>query len=272
MTFATITDCNQWRYLLPNLLVLESFKRPYTYYIFGNNRYVTMQLKNAVKSLDITYGTIYVDKIHSFFRTFNIAPVNTNHSWITSTTMDRFVIPLHTDIKKFLWLDCDTLIVSEDIFNLETVETSDKGIAAVATETNLDDHIIYFSKADFLADLAKENSSTFNAGVCLIDCDKLKVNNYVDFIQNVYERSQGAYVNDEVILNLYDQSFNMLPLTYNCMTHKSFEVKSPIIVHFSGKDYKPWVDHVYTKGSYLKYYKLWEYYYLLLDDYASRQL
>lgn len=266
MTFVTITDRNQWRYLLPNLLVLESFKRPYTYYIFGNTRYVAMQLKSAVEGLDIIYGTIFVDTIPSFFKTFNLPPTSTNHSWITPTTMDRFVIPLYTDLKKFLWLDCDTLIVSEDIFNLETVETSKKGIAAVAAETDLEDHIIYFSKAPFLIDLAYTNSSTFNAGVCLMDCDKLRANNYVDFIQSIYTRSQGVYVNDEIILNLYDQSFNLLPLAYNCMTHKSLEVKNPIVIHFSGKEYKPWINHTYTSGSYLKYYKLWEYFYLSLND------
>lgn len=272
MTFATITDINQWKYLLPNILVLEGFKRPYNYYIYGNNRYVSLQLINAIKSLNVVYGSIQVDTVPTFFTAFKIKPVTTNHAWITSTTMDRFVLPLYTDLKKFLWLDCDTLITSEEIFNLENIETSDKGIAAVSTDTNLDDHIVYFSKADYLMDLAKENSSTFNAGVCLIDCDKLKSNNYVEFINNVYERSQGAYVNDEVILNLYDQSYNLLPLQYNCMTHKSFEIKNPYIVHFSGKDYKPWVEYIYKKGTYLKHYKLWEYYYLLLDDYASRQV
>jgi len=265
MTFATITDRNQWRYILPNLLVLESFKRPYTYYIFGNNRFVYTQIENAVNSLSINYGTIIVNTIPSFFKTFNIPPTSTNHSWITPTTMDRFVIPLHTDLKKFLWLDCDTLIVSENIFDLETVETSKKGIAAAATDTDLMDHIIYFSKSPFLVDLADDNSSTFNAGVCLIDCDKLKANNYVDFIQEIYTRSQGEYVNDEVILNLYDQSFNLLPSQFNCMTHKLFEAKDPFVVHFSGKEYKPWVDHVYKSGSYLKYYKLWEYFYLSLN-------
>ena len=271
MTFATITDINQWRYILPNILVLESFKRPYNYYIFGNNRFVSLQLYKAIKSLDIVYGSVQVDNIPSFFTTFDIAPSNTNHSWITPTTMDRFVLPIHTDLKKFLWLDCDTLITSEEIFNLESVETSDKGIAAVPTDTNLDDHIVYFSKADFLLDLAKENSSTFNAGVCLIDCDKLKANNYVEFIKEVYKRSQSTYVNDEIILNLYDQSYNLLPLEYNCMTHKSYEVKNPYVVHFSGKEYKPWLEYAYKRGIYLKYYKLWEYYYLLLDDYASLQ-
>ena len=266
MTFVSITDSNQWRYLLPNLLVLESFKRSYNYYIFGNNTYVTQLLITAIKSLNITYGTIYIDKIPSFFNTFKLSPTNTNHSWITPTTMDRFVVPLYTDIDKFLWLDCDTLIINEEIFNLEHVETSDKGIAAVATNTTLEDHIIYFSKADFLIDLAKDNSSTFNAGVCLMDCNKLRSNNYVEFIREVYDRSEGGYVNDELILNLYDQSFELLSPRYNCMTHKPFETKDPVIVHFSGKDFKPWLHHVYERGYYLKYYKLWEYFYLTLAD------
>jgi len=266
MKFVTITDSNQWRFLLPNLLVLESFKRPYDYYIFGNNNYVTQLLITAINSLDIKHGTIHLEKIPSFFSTFNLKPTSTNHSWITPTTMDRFVIPLYTKIDKFLWLDCDTLITSEEIFNLEHTETSEKGIAASVTDTLLEDHIIYFSKADFLIDLAKENSSTFNAGVCLMDCNKLRSNNYVEFIKEVYDRSQGGYVNDELILNLYDQSFSVISPRYNCMTHKPIETKDPIIVHFSGQDYKPWVRHVYTKGYYLKYYKLWEYFYLTLGD------
>lgn len=266
MTFVSITDSNQWRYLLPNLLVLEGFKRPYTYYIFGNNKYVTSLLITEIKRIGILYGTIHIDQIPSFFSTFGLIPTNTNHSWITPTTMDRFVIPKYTDIDKFLWLDCDTLIISEEIFDLEHIETSDKGIAAVVNDTNLDDHIIYFSKADFLVDLAKENSSTFNAGVCLMDCNKLRDNKYEEFIREVYNRSQGSYVNDEVILNLYDQSFNLLPITYNCMTHKPIEVRNPVIVHFSGNNYKPWINHVYKSGYYLRYYKLWEYYYLTLAD------
>jgi lipopolysaccharide biosynthesis glycosyltransferase len=269
MTFVSITDSNQWKFILPNILVLEGFKRNYEYHIFGNNRYTAQQIRTLVDKLGILYGSIYIDTIPSFFDTFDITHTETNHSWITPTTMDRFVIPLYTDIKKFVWLDCDTLITNSNIFNLENTETSAKGIAAVPTDVALHDHIVFFSKASFLLDLAKSNSSTFNAGVCIIDCDKLNSNKYFDFIKQVFERSEGAYINDEVILNLYDQEYNELPIHYNCMTHKPIEVINPSVVHFSGKDYKPWVNYVYKQGYYLKHYKLWEYYYLTLADYAT---
>jgi lipopolysaccharide biosynthesis glycosyltransferase len=270
MTFVSISDYNQWKFILPNILVLEQFQKSYDYYIFGDNRYTVQQVRSLVDKLNIVYGKIHTSTIPSFFKVFDIPPTDTNHCWITPTTMDRFVIPIYTDIKKFVWLDCDTLITNVNIFDLENFETSAKGIAAVPTDVLLHDHIVYFSKASMLLDLAKLNSSTFNAGVCLIDCEKLNSNNYYDFIKDIFERSEGAYINDEVILNLYDQDYNELPIHYNCMTHKPIEVINPSVVHFSGKDYKPWVNYVYKQGYYLKHYKLWEYYYLTLADYASR--
>ena len=266
MTFVSITDINQWKFILPNLLALDKYKREYTYYIFGNTRYVVAKLKQAISKLPIEYGKVIVETIPSFYKFFNLPPRFTNHSWITPTTMDRFVIPLYTDIKKFVWLDCDTLIVSEKVFDLDNIETSNKGIAAVPAYTTLTDHIISFSKADFLLDLVNNESSSFNAGVCLIDCTKLVSNNYVDFIDEVHARSNGSYVNDEIILNLYDQEYVELPLVYNCMTHASDNIKNPYIIHFSGQKYKPWHTDVPEVGVYTKYYKLWEYYYLDLDS------
>lgn len=260
MTLVTITDLNQWQFVFPNILALENMKRKYEFYIFGKNRHTTDLINFNLSNAKIKYGNIKVDVLPSFFSVFDIQETETNHSWITATTLDRFVIPVATNIGKFIWVDTDTLIISEDIFKIFKEDTSEKGIAAVACDTLLHDHIIHFSRAAFLLDIAKGNSSTFNAGVTLIDPEKFRKNKYEDLIKEVFERSGGAYVNDEVILNLYDQEYRLLTPRFNCITHKAFLPRDPIVVHFSGQEYKPWVEHNY-KGPYLKYYKLWEYYY-----------
>lgn len=260
MVLATITDVNQWQFVFPNILALEEYSKKYTYHLFGRDQYTIDLINYSLEKIKPRYGDIRVGLIPTFFEFYGLEERTTNHEWITNTTMDRFVIPYATNIKKYIWLDTDTLIVSKDIFKVFKEETSYKGIAGSACDTTLYEHVINFSNADFLLDIAKRNSSTFNAGVLLIDCEKLQLNYFKEFIEEVYSRSNGNYVNDEVILNLYDQTYKPLTPRFNCMTHKAFLPIDPIVVHFSGKDYKPWVNHIYT-GPYMRYYKLWEYYY-----------
>lgn len=260
MVLATITDGNQWQFVFPNILSLETFRKKYTYYLFGRDQHTVDLIKYTLDSIKIKYGTIIVDRLPTFHQVFDVPVQETNHSWITNTTLDRFVIPFMTDLEKIIWLDTDTLVISPEIFDIYKTDTSEKGISAAACDTLLHDHIIQFSRASFLLDIAIHNTSTFNAGVVLLDCQKLRDHNLDLFIKEVYERSNGVYVNDEIIFNLYDQNYNALTPRFNCMTHKLFLPKDPIVVHFSGKDFKPWMEHIYKSGSYLKYYKLWEYY------------
>ena len=266
MNFITITDNANWRFSLINLYALHHLRLTYSYYIYTTTEYAKeCILDTLAKHTELyNYGHIYVNTIPSFSQTFNIDVTSTNHEWISIATLDRLGLPFHTDVKRFIWLDTDTLIVDADIINLYNTVTSDKGIAAIPTDTLLHNHIINFSNNPNLLSLAESNSSTFNAGVCVFDLNKFNKDTYTQFIKEIYERSNGDYVNDELILNLYDQKFNALPVKYNCFAYHKFVPTKHVVVHFSGADWKPWNKHLYTEGPYYKYYKLWEYYYALL--------
>jgi lipopolysaccharide biosynthesis glycosyltransferase len=272
MNFTTVVDIGQWNYVFPNILVLESYKQKYTYGIFTGCGTTYNLLKAKIKALDFKYGKVYTKLIPGFFNYFNLTTMTPNHDWITGTTMDRFVVPDFCEYTRYVHLDADTLIVSKDIFKLNEIEVSDRGLAAVPSPTTLVEHVLAFSAADFLLDQVKENKYTFNAGIMVFDTDKLKKHKFKDFIRDMYARGENtAYINDELILNLYDPGFKILDDKYNVKVYLYEELKlSPeevTVVHFSGKTYKPWSRTYFSNISKLrKYYGLWEYHYYSIFD------
>ena len=267
MNLTTVVDFAQWSYLFPNILSLETFKRKYTFGIFTSCSVTHSLLTAKLKKMSVKYGHIYVKLIPSFFSYFNLTSMTPNHDWISGATMDRFVVPHFCEYEKYIHIDVDTLIVSAQVFDLQTSETSIKGIAAIPNITPLVEHVVSFSDVSFLLDLVKENKCTFNAGVLVIDCKKLKEHNFDEFVKEVYARGENAvYINDEVILNLYDQQFNVLEGKYNIKPYFQENLKmapeETVIMHFSGKGFKPW-DRTYYSNmpSIRKYYGLWEYFY-----------
>lgn len=267
MNFTTVVDFAQWSYVFPNILSLETFKRNYTYGIYTSCGVTHNLLTTKLKHTAIEYGRIYVKLIPSFFSFFDLDSLTPNHDWITGTTMDRFVVPHFCEYEKYLHIDIDTLIVSDQIFDLEYASTSEKGIAAVPNITPLVEHVVSFSEAAFLLDLVKANKYTFNAGILLLDCKKIKEHNLDGFVKDIYERGDNTtYVNDEVILNLFDQQFKVLDNRYNIRPYFQEDInlqpEEITIVHFSGKGFKPWdKTHISKLPCIRKYYGLWEYYY-----------
>lgn len=267
MNFTTVVDFAQWSYIFPNILSLETFKRKYTYGIFTPCAVTYNLLVDKLNNMSIRYGDVYVKLIPDFFTFFKLTSLTPNHDWITGTTMDRFVVPHFCEYKRYIHIDVDTLIVSPKIFDLENIETSIKGIAAVPNTTSLIEHVVSFSNASFLLDIVESNKYTFNAGILILDTNKMKKHNFDGFVAEVYERGENAtYINDEVILNLYDQNFKILENKFNIKPYFQEDMKlhpsEVTIVHFSGKEFKPWKrTDLVTLSSMKKYYGLWEYYY-----------
>lgn len=267
MNLTTVVDLAQWSYVFPNILSLETFKRKYTFGIFTACVVTGNLIRERLRHIPLKYGNIYVEVIPSFFSFFKLTTMKPNHDWITATTMDRFVVPHFCKFDKYIHIDVDTLIMSEDIFNLFEEETSEKGIAAIPSETLLIEHVIAFSGAEFLLDLVKENRNTFNAGVMLLDAKKLKQHKLDKFATDIYERGDNTvYINDELILNLYDPDFKTLDNKYNIKIYfyEDYKIQPDqiTIAHFSGKQYKPWErTHFSNIAKIRKCYGLWEYYY-----------
>ena len=148
------------------------------------------------------------------------------------------------EVDTFVYLDADTMIVSDDVFNLFNVEVSEKGIAAVPSNSKLIDHAVAFSDAAHLLDMVEDNNNTFNAGICVFNKTKMVQNNFIEFLNDVYGRNTSVYVNDELLLNLYDQNFSILEEKYNVKCYmvedEDYTPYESTIIHFSGKEFKPW--------------------------------
>jgi hypothetical protein len=93
------------------------------------------------------------------------------------------------------------------------------------------------------------------------------LHDFKSFVSGVYARGDNAsYINDELILNLYDPDFSLLPEKYNIKVYlyeeMTLQPSETTIIHFSGKFYKPWQRTHFSNISKLrKFYGLWEYYY-----------
>lgn len=271
MVLVTTVDKNQWKYIFPNVRVLESYNIEYKYVIFTSCAFTYVRLKSFISTLSLKSGEVLVEQIPSFFSCLGIKnELIPNHSWITSCTMDRLVIPYVSELEKFIYIDVDTLIVSPKIVELWNCPVSERGIAAVPNDVDIVKHLIAFSDNSFLLDRVEAPYCTFNAGICVIDTAKLRQGKLLNFAQELYERAEkNIYINDEVILNLYDPWYTIIAEKYNV---KAYHVQDgglePIdeqIIHFSGDGFKPWnktreIDKPFLK----KYYGLWTYHYYSL--------
>jgi lipopolysaccharide biosynthesis glycosyltransferase len=271
MTLVTTVDKNQWKYIFPNINVLESYKIKYKYVIFTSCSFTFVRLKSYVSKLALRYGEVFVENIPNFFSCLGINNVLTpNHSWITSCTMDRLVLPYVTELEKFIYIDVDTLIVSPDVVELWNYPVSERGIAAVPNDVDIVKHLIAFSDNSFLLDVAETAFCTFNAGICVMDAVKLRKGKLIEFTQELYERAgNNIYINDEVILNLYDPNYCLVAEKYNVKAYhvqeNGFEPIDEQIIHFSGDGFKPWnCTREINIPILKKYYGLWAYYYYSL--------
>lgn len=265
MEFISVTDEFQYKYVFVNILILETYKKSFVYHIFTASKYTFDLIKDQLLQLTFVYADIRVTQIPSFFNYYNLPTLHGNNSWITTTTLDRLVIPFVTDIKKAIYLDNDAFPVSEKVFDLITHDVSNKGIAAVPNNSRITSHILDFSKADFLLSFVKDDFLTFNAGVMLLDFEKIKNNNINEFIIEIYGMGGNRiYINDEVLLNLYDPDYNYLPMSFNTKPYIDHNYSEVNIVHFSGNKSKPWQNNPLCKNNLRKYYHLWKYFYLQL--------
>lgn len=262
MNFVSVTDVNQYKYVFPSILSLDSFNRPFKYFICTSCIYTFNLLKDVYKHLKLKNGEVIILNIPSFFEYFNINSLSGNHEWISNTTLDRLVLPYVTDIEKVVYLDTDAFPVSDSIFDIN-FKVSDKGIGAVPNIPKIVDHVINFSDAEFLLSFAKTNFTTFNAGILFLDLELLRKNKLAEFVKELYSIGDNRiYINDELILNLYDPNYETYPLSYNVTPFIKHNFSEINIVHFSGKNYKPWLSPIVCENAkVIPYYHLWQYYY-----------
>lgn len=188
-----------------------------------------------------------------------------NRDYITLATFYRLAIVevLPSCLDKALYLDGD-IIVEQDLKELWDVDIQNNVVAAVEDEESYTN-----SKRLGLS------GNYFNAGVLLLDLGKLRKENlFKASVAYLKENYRKVIYQDQDILNgLFDGKCKFLPLKWNvntCMfckrqvkhyyTDAEVEIyrRKPGIIHFTGKNGKPWClfnshPFAYEYWNYLKY-------------------
>ena len=195
---------------------------------------------------------------------WSIFPNNREH--VTLATYYRLRIPevLPKDIQKVLYLDGD-VIVEQDLKELWDTDISDYVLGAVKEGIELGVR------------------HDFNAGVLLLNLDKLRKINLLKDSLSYLEKNRGKIVyQDQDILNgLFFNQYKDLSRKWNVTSNiymprnsslvyanKEAEIarKNPGIIHFSGGGFKPWNQEMLHPLS----YEYWNYY-KYTDFYSPEQ-
>ena len=256
--YANITD-------VAIISILENTKSKLNLFLINNaiSEESCKKIKNTVskyKNAKLEFIDIDINKTFANFKTWQ---------HVSITTFARLLIPwIKEDVDKAIWVDGDVLFM-DDIEKLysQNLEEYSIGAAKAVEIDNMGD----FKKELFrLIDL-NENHVYFNAGVLLIDCEKLRSDkNLPDGFFKIEEKYPNHLCADQDILNKYfendykilDQKFNVTFCKENVFKDKKEydeTISNIVIRHFVGPE-KPnnslnsmSTDHLPS------YYRWWQY-------------
>ncbi|KAH8741838.1 glycosyl transferase family 8 protein [Cryptosporidium ryanae] len=174
---------------------------------------------------------------------------------VTQATMCRLLIPriLDSSINKLLYIDTDVIVNCplRELFDIKI--KSECGIVArSSTNSNLINE--WLKKDGLSSHLHYSGKRSFNAGVLLIDLDKLRKNNFVEETLDVVQKWG---INDQIALNLYcNGNYDELPVDYNFWAGRDDvnDIDKHKIVHFAGPN-KPWKINYQPYQEQLLWYK-----------------
>ena len=212
--------------------------------------------KNKILSLNFPKIQIDIIEMDNYLKNVNFyLPKN-----ITKSTIDRlFLTSLLPNLKKAIYLDID-LIVNADLKKLYNMSTSNKGICAKTCISkdykDIRGELKVWAKNDkgvIKAFPGKINlkSSCFNAGVMVLDLDKLRKNNFENKMIAIMTKYPLI---DQFLLNLYaNGDYRELPASWNVFASQD-NPKEKNIIHWVGCYGKPWDNHKVSFYSYWKKY------------------
>lgn len=160
--------------------------------------------------------------------------------YYTYTTYYRiFIAEMFPNIKKAIYLDCDTVIVT-DISKLYNVDVNDYYLAAVPDGAvgAVEPFQEYTAKV-----LGINHSVYFNAGMLVMNLEKLRSENFYQKFLDLMSAHSFKVAQDQDYLNvlckdktlLLDESWNMMPIKASKLEEKLL----PNIIHFN-LTMKPW--------------------------------
>ena len=249
---------------------------------------VSVENQAVIKSLcKFNKNTVFnfID-INDFLRNFDLEKYmsrRSNYTYISIETYFRFFIPeLFPQYKKVLYLDADILVFQDlsELYN-ENIEGYYAGVVNDAIVENL-----FFTK-DFMTfqypdltlaqyikhKLCKTDERYFNAGVLLLNLEKIRQDKITEKLWQVAEKGSPFEYQDQDVLNIvlegnvkflddkWDVLANNRAYYKNKRNRRYFKkvYNNPAIIHFVGPD-KPWC--LKKDGKYLYEYLAdwWKYY------------
>ena len=153
-----------------------------------------------------------------------------NTKWVTIQAWFRLLIPwLYPDIKKAIYLDCDTMLV-DDIIKFYNIDIENYLLAA--TPECVDEQ--------HAKRLNLKNPHFFNSGVLLINCEKWKKDDLFTKVKKIVMENNPMDFGDEDVFNLVAD--NAKKIVYDDMIYiepwwfSSFKLKEGphVIIHFTG--------------------------------------
>lgn len=192
--------------------------------IIPENKQKILSLCEKYKNLSIEFINIDCNKVFDGVEVKN---------QLSLSAFNRLLIPeLKPALKKVIYLDVD-IIALGDIAQLYNENLDDYIIAAVPDNGAHND---YYARAKTILEM-DANSTYFNSGVMLFDCEKWRENVHLEDLLAIEKKYRKTRLyNDQDILNKYfDKRYKILDIKYNVMVSNS-EV---ILRHLTDR-IKPW--------------------------------
>jgi len=170
------------------------------------------------------------------------------------------------DVNRIIYLDLDIAVIG----NLVPLLHLDSGTKGVIAKTSIIQNVMnsWLNKYDLLDSTQKIHaprytfSKSFNAGVMVIDLDKIRKNKMYDFCTSLYSKFG---LNDQILLNFYCQGqYKELPARYNIFVGQDDKNFTPLqdlpdsatAYHFVGS-HKPWLNITASTYSVPWLFDLW---------------
>jgi lipopolysaccharide biosynthesis glycosyltransferase len=267
--------------------ILKNSKSDYEFNILTTN--ISNENKKVLSDLGKNVNFIDMNKVLENFDLEKFMSRRRDYEYISIETYFRFFIPeLFPQYDKVLYLDADILAL-DDLKKFYDEDIS-KYYAGVVQDMWIEEHLQKKRKVcggatfkeHFLKKLKKKTTKYFNAGILLLNLNKMRADSIVDELWRFTREESPLHFQDQDVLNaVFEGNVRFIDLKWNLLKDNDYlkhqlkdktlkrmieeSLLSPGIVHYVGSN-KPWgyaAKHNY-KYSFLEdwwdYYKLSPYY------------
>ena len=230
--------------------------------LHSNNIKYTTQEKFIQTFADDNFEIEFVDISEQIRPVF--ASLHTRDYYSKSTYYRLFIPTLYPDIEKALYLDCD-IVLLEDVAKLYSFDLGDNYVGAVHDQSV--EQIQEFQ--DYVVNRigVSNQSEYFNAGVLLMNLEKLREINFQEKFIEILNRVTFNVAQDQDYLNtickghtlLIDGSWNTMPIPNTEVPEKNIN-----LIHYN-LSFKPWHITTLYEKFFWKYAKNTPYYDFIME-------